>query len=147
MDLDRYNKEERADGSILLTLKKDDLDWKPKGGERYYYVGASGKANGYKYCHDDIDQGTVNSHNVFKTEAQAEKASKLQRVSNAIIRACLLVDPEYDQGWNKDNYCPGFFDGWGSTEWTVYKLSPAYVSTKEKAEQVCILLTAWGIKP
>ena len=151
MDLDRYdeikNPKDYPAGSIVLVPKKEDLDWVPESGGEYFSVGSLGCVLELSNHTASFTKSQHGAHNIFKTREQVEKASKLRRVSNAIIRACLLVDSEFDQGWNKYNYCPGFLDGWASTEWTVYKLSPAYVSTQEKARQVCTLLTAWGIKP
>lgn len=153
MSIDKYTKTENADGVITLAPKAEDLDWVPKGGERYYYMSASGGSGSWKYCDDASDRQTIKNHNAFKTEALAEKASKLQRVSNAIIRACLLVDPDYEPEWGENArdkhsvYYANVSGGWKTTVSTSCVFSIAHVSTQKKAEQVAALLTKWNVSP
>ena len=149
MNLDKYTKEEREDGVIILTPKKADADWEPAQGVTDYII----QGNGETVPSCEGKNGYFEHHNKFSTKDQAQKASKLQRVSNAIIRACLLVDPDFEPDWesgDKDKYCVYYRHSshtWKIDYWLQENRTAAHVSTKEKAEQVCALLTKWGIKP
>lgn len=129
----------------------------PKIGEAYWFVASCGAVKADKNMQLAIDEERFNFNNVFKSQAQAEKAAELQRRSNAIIRACLLVDPDYELDWcaNSPKWAVYFnaksdfntkFEGWLAKGWNTEEHAPAYVSTKEKALEVCELLTKWGIK-
>lgn len=157
MNIENFDKAEyiaklnEEDGSILLTPKKVDKDWKPKIDENYYFVCGEGKVHCNRNTHP-IDENRFLHRNVFPTREQAEKAAKLQRTSNAIIRACLLVDPGFVPDWDgEDKKCTVYFTfencAWRTTDNYVYKYAPAYVSSEEKAEEVCALLEKWGVKP
>ena len=148
MNLDKYTKEEREDGVIILTPKKADADWEPAQGVTDYII----QGNGETVPSCEGKNGYFEHHNKFSTKDQAQKASKLQRVSNAIIRACLLVDPDYEPDWgvsdrkyrvyfNTDSGC------WVQTCSRAHHEAIAHVSTREKARQVCALLTKWEITP
>ncbi len=152
MNLDNYTKEEKEDGRIIFTPKKKDWDWEPGDGVEYFFVDADGRENnrsapGFNRLYEEL---LLKHHNVFQTKEQAQKASKLQRVSNAIIRACLLVDPDYEPDWSSNETKHRVFfsshQGWTlDRSWKDNK-SPAYVSTTENANQVCVLLAKWRIK-
>ena len=153
MNIDKYDKEEREDGVIILTPKKEDLDWSPgKGG--YWFLEDDGRASSRnnQMPSSRFVSDRLRHHNIFKSESQAEKASKLQRVSNAIIRACLLVDPDFEPDWGgSDRKYRVYFNTdsgyWVQTCSRLHHEAIAHVSTREKAGQVCALLTKWDIKP
>lgn len=99
-----------------------------------------------------IDEERLMFYNVFPSREMAEKAAEMMRRSNAIIHACLLVDPDFEPDWNNAGQSKWFvyynhnkgklymdFDG-------RYQKAPAYVSSKEKANQVIELLKKWGVK-
>ena len=104
------------------------------------------------YGGDAWDAATYTFFNFYETEELAEKAVPLMRRANAIIMAKLLVDPDFKPDWD-DKY---------QEKWSVYysysllKWCPSYnyiindlvatVSTQEKAQQMCELLTEWGVK-
>ena len=150
MNLDNYTKE---DGRIIFTPRKKDWDWEPGDKMEYFFVDPEGMENVRSWS--GINRASkklhLEHHNVFKTKEQAQKASKLQRVSNAIIRACLLVDPDYEPDWslNETKYRAFFAHHqkkWGIDISWKDKKSPAYVSTRENAKRVCALLAKWGMK-
>jgi hypothetical protein len=153
MDETLYNRVEHADGRVEFIPKRAaDLDWVPvEEGSTYFIVDTDGAPYGSTWDEDPLDDGREGFHNVFKTHQQAEKASALMRRSNAIIRACLLVDPEFvpDRGDGNQRKYSIYADGNGSIWVNEYTdncySSPAYVSTAEKALQVCQLLTKWGV--
>jgi hypothetical protein len=140
----------------MVSFKEEDekengVDWVPERGENYWAIGICGQLLLVVNKFDAFDKSRMEHHNFFKTEPQAEKALVLIRRSNAIIRACLLVDPDYKPDWSNG------FQKWGVgydntdcvwlPQYDRYnKRFPAYVSSEEKAQQVCELLTKWGVK-
>lgn len=156
MDKSKYNetKIENEDGTIVITLTpKNDAGWKPDVGSRYFIVGVDGDVEPCVWDDDNIDNERLKHGNVFPTREMAEKAARLQAVSNNIIMACLMVDPDFEPDWNdggQRKYPPYYStegQEWRVGETRVTASKPAYVSTKEKAEQVCKRLTERGIKP
>jgi hypothetical protein len=121
----------------------------PEEGEKVWVTQGNGDVDEWSFTHV---KKFLENNALFQTKEQAEKASVLMRRSNAIIRACLLVDPDYEPDWSIV----------GAVRWTaMYDLKlkkwvisceqycrvvVACVSTEEKAQQVCELLTKWGIK-
>ena len=152
MNEELYIKIEHEDGRIEFIPKaEDDFDWVLKTYDKYYFVGPAGGSD-YQICRkDDQDSKLLAHHNVFKTHEQAQKASKLMRRSNAIIRACLLVDPYFEPNWedrHQEKWSVGYdnrFGKWWKFLFTFMDARCAYVSTEEKAQQVCSLLTKWGV--
>lgn len=129
-------------------VRKEPKYWEPKEGTVYYYVTSEGDVT-------DITVGVEDSslfHNIFQTRDQAKKAAEYMRRSNAIIRACLLVDPDFVSDWSDHTQAKwGVFysheiNSWISGCSCVVNENPCKVSTKEKAEEVCRLLTEWGVK-
>jgi len=150
MNIEKYDKVENEDGSILLTPKEVDKDWFPNGGD-FHQVTAHGKVS-HVNGRNTITAGcALGHHNIFELEAVAEKAAKLQRVSNAIIRACLLVDPDYTPYFEDDDtkhtvyYCRQWNTTTSQGFCSIH--AAAHVSTAEKAKEVAGLLTKWGVKP
>lgn len=154
MDKSKYNetKVENEDGTIVITLTpKASEHWEPVKGDEYYYVNGEGRWEWSLWQGDKFDNKRLAHGNVFPTVGMAEKAAKLQAVNNNIIRACLLVDPDFESDWRsvdspKWGVCCEYRE-WITACWYTMNVSPAYVSTEEKAKQVCALLTEWGIKP
>jgi hypothetical protein len=121
----------------------------PEEGEKVWVTQGNGDVDEWSFTHV---KKFLENHALFQTKEQAEKASVLMRRSNAIIRACFLVDPDYEPDWSIV----------GAVRWTaIYDLKlkkwvisceqycravVACVSTEEKAQQVCELLTKWGVK-
>lgn len=57
--------------------------WKPEKGAKYYYVGDSGMVNFTFADCDSVDEAYYKFGNVFRTEAEAEKA--LEQVKETLI--------------------------------------------------------------
>lgn len=120
--------------------------------EAYYYVSSSGRTESWRWENDHIDKNMLAFDNVYPTEKLAEKASKLMRRSNAIIRACLLVDPDFEPDWvsMSQTKWTAYFDYTGSQWITLWdyddQYSVAYVSSEEKAKQAIELLEKWGVE-
>lgn len=47
-------------------------DWKPKKGDKYYYIGSAGSIFNYYYHKDTLDEAYLNIGNYFKTEEDAK---------------------------------------------------------------------------
>jgi len=91
-------------------------------------------------------------HNVYETEAQARKASVLQRRANLIIQACLNFDPDFVPAWSDDSGLKyGFhyshtMQAWHYSTTFLNDDSVAYVSTSEIAYKVMEYLNSQRIK-
>ena len=98
------------------------------------------------------NRAAVSHHNVYETEALAEKASVLQRRSNPVIKACLNFDPDFVPDWSNPGeikYGP-YYDHrnqkWCYCRKFVTDESAAYISTQEIADKVVAYLNTRGIK-
>jgi len=166
-DENKYAKTVHPDGRIEfvpIPVKEQDLaDWEPvylngmdHETEEYFAVDSEGRVYS-----TNLLGGSENSHSyrihtnftTYPTREMAEKAAVLMKRNNAIIKACLLVDPDYVPDWtNRKTKFAVYYDHIDS-EWVVgwssfcsSALASAYVSTEKKAIKVCELLTKWGIK-
>jgi hypothetical protein len=147
-NLNELKKQYEKLGQEIERLERG-VDWVPEEGEKVWVTQGNGDVDEWSFTHV---KKFLENNALFQTKEQAEKASVLMRRSNAIIRACLLVDPDYEPDWSIV----------GAVRWTaMYDLKlkkwvisceqycrvvVACVSTEEKAQQVCELLTKWGIK-
>jgi len=148
IDLENYDVQENSDKTITLRPKKSKY-WEPSQFDRGWAVAYNGKIEiTYPSTLQDLD----NRHCVFETRALAERADYLQRRSNAIIRACLLVDPDYVPDWGIEKqmkhlpYYEYVLNEWCIDDRRTGDSSPAYVSSREKCAEVIKLLTKWGVK-
>ena len=151
--LERLQEIERQAEELRKEIEAESsVDWIPKEGEMYWRLSSIGKAmkenvDDSGLCTEDKDR-----FNYFKSKEQAELASADIHRAMAIINACRQVDPDYEPDWSIV----------GAVRWTaMYDLKlkkwvisceqycrvvVACVSTEEKAQQVCELLTKWGVK-
>lgn len=127
------------------------------------FVDDSGKKTYYRVSHygwivstflykHEYESDSIDFFNIFETKEQAEKAAGLMRRSNAIIRACLMVDPDFDADWMNEEQEKYFFaydhlneEWYYSQRDRLNSRPPACVSTEEKAQEVCKLLAEWGL--
>lgn len=144
MNLDNYTKVEHEDGRIELIPKAKGVE--------YWHVHGDGTVDNFDDDGHAFDKDSLEFHNYYPSEAQAQKAAEYMRRSNAIIRACLLVDPDFEPDWDDNNQKWGcelydhFDQCWAVAASLHTQLAPAYVSTREKAKQVRDLLIKWGVK-
>lgn len=145
------------DGGKRLVLdevcdKSGDGDWEPTEGVLYYAVDGDGDPVDFEWGEHASDIWRKNFHNIWPTKNLAKKAAEYMRRSNAVIRACLLVDPDFVPDWENrkaEKYSASYNARDG--EWNIFPnyvvaVASAYVSTEDKAVQVCALLTKWGVR-
>lgn len=125
--------------------------WGPEGQDSVFVLGGDGQM-----VWDCSVPVTFNryaeQYSVFPTRTLAEKASRLFRRNNAIVTACLLIDPEFEPDWeDRSQYKWGVIYDYSQKRWRAYNQHcldecTAYVSTHEKAKKVCQWLTGHGVK-
>ena len=128
---------------------KPDLD------EEYYVVDGSGYAERVYSCNLIIDKECYDNFNCYETEALVTKASPMMRRNNAIIMACLIVDPDFVPDYLSGNQVHYYFEYKNSVigcpakwQWRasfIVDTGPC-VSTEEKWEEAVALLKEWGIE-
>jgi len=133
-----------------LGFVRKEEQW-PKEGDKYWFVDSMGSVIGHIWDpYLKIHSKQTAFHNVYRTREQAMKAAKMMRRANAIIRACLEVDPDYEPDWASVDakYTVRFMHHAGIWEiaYEYTDFAPAYVSSADKAVKVCELLTEWGIR-
>ena len=138
-------------GAEIQRLKRQSQGvWKPKAENLVFWVVAA--TGGPDWFYSLEAEPAEKHHNVYKTEALAEKASVLMRRSNLVIQACLNFDPDFVPDWN-DSCRPkfGFYHASDCGEWRVdvtfiSNNSCAYVSTREIADKIVAYLNSQEIK-
>jgi hypothetical protein len=151
MDETLYNRVDHTDGRVEFIPKRAaDLDWVPVDGNAYFKVNDDGFTSELDCDDDNIDHDYIKFHNMFQTKQQSQKASALMRRSNAIIRACLLVDPDFDLDFPDDSsrwtvQYDTNASKWLVVQWNFINPGAGSVSTLVKAKQVRALLTKWGV--
>lgn len=153
----QYTKIDHKDGRIELipvVVPVEDKDWVPELGEKYWFIDGMGRLiNLYQGAGKRLEH-----HNVYRTEPEAEKAAKYMRRCNAVIRACMLIEPDFNTELLTDTSAVKWSptknihkrDGenfWGPL-WvkSTVPSAPACVSTRELAIEACELLTKWGVE-
>jgi len=140
-------------GAEIQRLKRQPQGvWEPKIFDKYYTNNSSGQTIQTNF----YDEEEKAHHNIYKTEALAEKASVLQRRSNLVIQACLNFDPDFVPDFVPD-WCDeyqlkhGFYyshelDRWIPMADMMHEFSSAYVSSRDIAEKVVEYLNSQEIK-
>jgi hypothetical protein len=127
----------------------------PDIGEEYWLVDCTGEpvkyAKSQLYEHEQM----FNFFNCYEAEALAIKAAVMMNRSNAIIMACLQVDPDFVPDYLSGNQVHYSFDYKNSEigcpakwQWRasfIVDTGPC-VSTEEKWHEAAALLTEWGIE-
>ena len=131
--------------------------FKPDIGDVYWAVDVD--FDGGAACHiwdgDIVDLEIWKHFNCYETEALATKASPMMKRNNAIIMACLTVDPDFvpdylsgDQEHFAFHYQSGemgMFPRWVMMRDHTCSSGPC-VSTGAKWKEAAALLTEWGIE-
>jgi hypothetical protein len=157
------NQDKVAELQRIISIAQDDLAvlmkkskrFKPELDEECYVVEFSGDAEKLYNCNLTVDKECYDNFNCYETGYLATKASRMMRRNNAIIMACLMVDPDFVPDYlsgNQEHYSFEYFHSrmGGENKW-VYQMSftkhkGSCVSTEEKWEEAVALLTEWGIE-
>lgn len=152
IDENLYTKIEHDDGRIEFIPKQLQSDFIPRSDDYCWAVVSDGRVVYFKFFNDVQGKAYLAFHNVYPNKVLAEKAAEYMHRSNAIIRACLLVDPDFVPDWGdtaqrKYTVCYGNRKSSWIHDYTFSgDFGTCYVSTEEKAEQVISLLKKWGVK-
>jgi hypothetical protein len=136
----------------LAKLMKKGKRFKPEWNEEFYFVNGSVDAEKTFNCNLIEDKERYEHFNCYETEELATKASPMMRRNNAIIMACLMVDPDFvpdylsgnQEHWGFEYINPSMgHDGeWGPHSHFSDNRGPC-VSTYDKWEEAAALLTEW----
>ena len=153
--------EELKATAVKLQQQIEDLKsskckrFKPETEIKYHLVSGNG-ATSKTYNNDlRVDKDYYNNFNCYETKELATKALPMMKRSNAIIMACLIVDPDFVPDYfsgNQIHYSfrsepphAGWKGGW-FYERSYYVNEGPCVSTQEKWDEAAALLTEWGIE-
>ena len=148
------------DGVKHINLRIQDLEqelnnsnapkrlWKPEIGDNIVTVDAFGDPMGWELNNGNkiISNAKIKNYSAFKTRAVAKKAAKAMRIHNAIISACLQVDPDFDPDWNDRTQCKYYpiynkqDMRWGYSASVTVKTLPICVSNRDSIEKVIEIL-------
>ena len=78
-----------------LESQQGTMIYVPEMNGKYYIVESCGGVSENVWCNDSLDSGPWNFFNCYETKALATKVSPMMKRSNAIIMACLMVDPDF----------------------------------------------------
>jgi hypothetical protein len=157
------NQDKVADLQRIIAIAQDDLAllmkngkrFKPELDEEYWPVGDDGQTYCNPWGNDTFDKNVWKRFNCYETKELATKAAVMMRRNNAIIMACLMVDPNFMPNYLSGNqkhhsFCyqaeeMGVHGGWVRVMNYCYIYGPC-VSTEAKWEKAAALLKEWGIE-
>jgi hypothetical protein len=144
-----------AQAEIMELESQLSKRFKPEIGDFYWKVLSSGSKERTRYNDRSFDRDCYDNFNCYETKALANKASRMMKRNNAIIMACLQVDPDFVPDYLSGNQrhwyfyysAPqmGFMGGWSPLSSIIHNHGPC-VSTQEKWHEAAALLTEWGIE-
>jgi len=88
---------------MLDDKEPTSMVWEPKKGEKYYFVGSDGTVQCHYWRGDQLDMDLLKHHNIFRTEAQAEKAAQHQSRYNLVLQAVMHLEPDQVVDWSDVN--------------------------------------------
>jgi len=145
----------KAQAEIKELESRQGKRFKPELNGTYFKALGTGKVSGFKYRNDEVDLEYYNNFNYYETKALATKAARDMKRNNAIIMACLMVDPDFVPDYlsgNQKHYSFQCQNGemsvhprWVMTKAYACNYGPS-VSTREKWEEAAALLKEWGIE-
>ena len=149
-DETKYKRIDHSDGRVEFVPIVDEAKDTYAHGDKYYGINGEGESFPTTWVCDQGDRSSLAFHNIFPTAAQADKAAEYMRFSNAIIRACLLEDPDFVPDWSDEDQPKYYFylssEGWGICCAYEFNTGCAVVSSEEKAKAVIKRLEKWGVK-
>tara|TARA_R110002124_G_scaffold274286_1_gene444077 strand:- start:21 stop:506 length:486 start_codon:yes stop_codon:yes gene_type:complete len=153
--------EELKATAVELQQQIEDLEsskckwFKPEIGDMYWYILGFGGTVKERPNFRSCDKSRYENFNCYETEDLATKADVMMKRNNAIIMACLTVDPDFVPDYlsgNQEHHSfwyeagsIGHEGGWRLSKSYTLDVGPC-VSTQEKWEEAAALLTEWGIE-
>ena len=143
-----------AQDDLALLIKKCKR-FKPKKSVNYFHVTCTGRKSKAEYMGGPCDQKRLNNFNCFETEELATKAAVMMKRNNAIIMACLTVDPDFVPDYLSGNQLHysfkfdspnGGWDGGWFYERSFCVNDGPCVSTEAKWHEAAVLLKEWGVE-
>jgi hypothetical protein len=139
----------------LAELMKKGKRFKPVDGQVFYAINAKVEVGLFYNNDTDFDKACYDNFNCYETEELATKAAVMMKRKNAIIMACLQVDPDFVPDYlsgNQEHYSfgheapqNGYKCGW-IIKGTYHINNGPCVSTEAKWHEAAALLTEWGIE-
>ena len=153
--------EELKATAVKLQQQIEDLEsskckrFKPEIGDMYWYILGFGGAVKERPNFRSCDKSRYENFNCYETEDLATKADVMMKRNNAIIMACLMVDPDFVPDYKSGNQkhyafeyanpCPAGDGEWVERVGYTVNKGPC-VSTQEKWKEAAALLKEWGIE-
>ena len=153
--------EELKATAVKLQQQIEDLEsskckrFKPEIGDMYWYILGFGGAVKERPNFRSCDKSRYENFNCYETEDLATKADVMMKRNNAIIMACLMVDPDFLPNYlsgNKEHFTfyyqsaeMGMPPRWVMMRSYTCNYGPC-VSTQEKWKEAAALLKEWGIE-
>jgi hypothetical protein len=144
-----------AQDDLAELMKQKGKRFKPLLDEECYVVDGSGYAEKLYNCNLTVDKKCYEHFNCYETEELATKAAVMMKRSNAIIMACLQVEPDFVPDYlsgNQEHYSfryeaphVGWKGGWFYERSFCVNDGPS-VSTEAKWKEAAALLKKWGIE-
>ena len=88
---------------MLDDKEPKSIVWKPKKGEKYYFVGSYGHVHSHYFTDDLTDKEFLSCHNIFWGRELAKKAAQHQRRFNMVLQAVLELEPNQVVYWSDDD--------------------------------------------
>jgi len=124
-----------------------------KGGDVYRTISSGGKSCYYRlaYGPEGSPWERYAFFNLYPQQDDLTQVVENMRRTNAIIMACHMVEPNYTPDFQSEAYKFCVYYDIDDEVWRVrasrrMKYGASYVSTEEKAQQVCELLIQWDVK-
>jgi len=145
----------KAQAEIEGLKSRQGKRFKPEKGEVYWSVDEIGLSAPENWDNTVWDSKCYENFNCYETSELATKAAVMMKRNNAIIMACLQVDPDFVPDYLSGNQVHYSFDYLNTELGTngTWCMSVAYqanngpcVSTQEKWEEAAALLEEWGIE-
>ncbi|MFT5518604.1 MAG: hypothetical protein ACI9RI_000870 [Oceanospirillaceae bacterium] len=137
-----------AQSYIKELERQQGKRFKPGINDQYWYI-RCGRLDSAKHLDSVFFDNCFNSFNCYETEELAIKAAAMMKRNNAIIMACLMVDPDFVPDYlsgNQRHWSLVYVaSGWKNELDYTSNYGPS-VSTPEKLQEAAALLTEWGVE-
>jgi hypothetical protein len=143
-----------AQDELALLMKKGKR-FKPEIDEEYWLVGDDGQTYCNPWGNDTFDKNVWERFTCYETKEIATKAAVMIKRNNAIINACLQVEPDFVPNYlsgNQGHYSFYYeapevsLNGSWACSFSYTDNHGPSVSTLEKWEEAAALLKEWGIE-